>query len=197
MNGFGPDCLPPPDPEIPRDNVINFLQNGPDLVRTWPVSKKIYFALCVRRFSKGFGVGWVTMFDAAFGRVQVVPTALLYYVASEIAAADRNLLTSVCYEHAEPDIEELVRRLSVHLSPGEKEQYTFQRIFEVAREGALFGITPTTELDQQTRCVLGKRITAATGKRYGDVVFNAGGSYRRRFYVVRRLNVNGAELTAA
>lgn len=195
MDGSHEMELPAPDPEIPRDNVINFLQRGPELVRSWPLTKKIYFALCVRRFSKGFGIGWVTTFDPAFGRVQVVPAALLYYVAQEIAAADSQFLAYASGSD-DIDLEELVRLMAADLAPGEKQQYTFRHLFEIARSAELFGLTPATELDSRLRTMLGKRITAGSNKRYGDVLFKCGGSYRRRFYLVRRLNISGVEAVA-
>ncbi|CAN5460319.1 hypothetical protein BH20VER3_BH20VER3_00720 [soil metagenome] len=179
------ESLPEPDPEITLATTIGFLEFGPPLVRSWSLSKKIYFALSTRRLARGIGVEWRTEFDERFGRVQIVPVELLSYVAHEIVRQDRALLSAG--DGDDPDIDELVNLLASDVGPGEKRQYTFARVFELAREGGLFGLMPADVLDQRTRCLFGKRITAATGKRYGNVVFDARGSYRMRHYIVRRI----------
>ena len=194
----GEKALPEIDPESEWANAINFIEFGPPVLRGWSISRKMWFTLRVHYFLRGLRVERRSEFDQRLGaRVIIAPAGLLHYVAQQMVRHDRALLSNGSTEEDDSDFAELVSVLGEALEVGEKREYSFPRVFEVAKGAGLFGLRENDVLDQKLRCVLGKRIAAGAGRRYGDIIFSAAGGYRMRRYVVKRVgggSTNGAEM---
>ncbi len=146
----------------------------------------IYFGLTVRRAAKAFGIEWRTAPDQRFGNVQVIPMALLRFVMREILTHPQNRLEFQNREAEE--VAMLVDAVGSHIEPGEKRILSFNELIDAARILGLFenlGLN-AGELNQRLRSTIGKRLSEATGQKFGDLKFDVEGTGRYRKFSVRR-----------
>lgn len=187
--------LPEPsasEPDIKWDSVLSYLHRV-SRANDWSLRKMIYFGLTVRRASKAFGVEWRTAPDERFGHIQVVPIALLHFVMREMLRHPETKIE--IKDREQDDVAALIAALGSHLSPGESRDLTFNALFDAAKTMGLFENLKIAsgKVDQRVRSVLGKRFSAASGKKFGEngeYQFEAKGTTRYRKFTIRREEVS-------